>query len=268
MKWDEVKEVAPLYALGALEAETAAAVEASLRNASPDQQREIAEWREIVALLPQALNQPAPPDHLKERLLSRLNDESQETPLETAIAESAAEQTDDKVLIFTPARRSETKVARWLPLAAAVLLALTSAYLLWQNSRLERERDQISQALEEEKRKLETFAASQTKVIQLVGDQAPNANARVFWDTKRNQWVIYIFDLPEPPSGKQYQLWYVVKDAPISAAVFSTDSRGQKVLELTLPPEAWSGMNLTAVTLEPRGGSPTPTSGFYLKAKI
>jgi anti-sigma-K factor RskA len=268
MKWDEVKEVAPLYALDALDAETAATVEASLRQASPDEQREIAEWREIVALLPHALAQPSPPDHVKERLLSRLADETQETPLETAVAESAAEQTDNNVLIFTPARHSETKVARWLPLAAAILLALTSAYLLWQNTRLARERDQISQALEEERRKLDTFAASQTKVIQLIGDQAPNANARVFWDTKRNQWVIYIFDLPTPPPGKEYQLWYVVKNAPISAAVFSTDAQGQKVLELTLPPEAWNGMNLTAVTLEPRGGSPTPTSGFYLKAKI
>src|SRR5574341_25895 len=127
MKWDEVKELAPLYALGALDAETAVAVEASLREASPDQQREIAEWREIVALLPHALTQPAPPGHLKERLLSRLAEESQDTPLETAIAESAAEQTDNKVLIFTPTRRSETKLARWLPLAAAILLALTSA---------------------------------------------------------------------------------------------------------------------------------------------
>jgi len=265
MKWDEVKEVAPL---GALDAETTGAVEALLRQASPEQQREIAEWREIVALLPQALTQPAPPDHLKERLLSRLADQSQETPLETAVAESAAEQTEDKVLIFTPARRSETKAARWLPLAAAILLALTSAYLLWQNSRLARERDQISQALEEEKQKSETFAASATKVIQLIGDQAPQANARVFWDTKRNQWVIYIFDLPAPPPDKEYQLWYVVKNTPISAKVFSTDAQGQRVLELSLPPEAWNGMNATAVTLEPRGGSPQPTSGFYLKAKI
>jgi len=268
MKWDEVKEVAPLYALGALEAETAAALEASLREASPDQQREIAEWREIVALLPQALNQPAPPDHLKERLLSRLNDESQETPLETAIAESAAEPADNKVLIFTPARRSETRVARWLPLAAAILLALTSAYLLWQNSRLARERDQISQALDEEIRRRDTLTASATKVVQMIGDQVPQANARVFWDTKRNQWVIFIFDLPAPPPGKEYQLWYVAKNRPISAAVFSTDPHGRKMLELSLPPEALDGLAATAVTLEPRGGSPQPTSGFYLKAKI
>jgi anti-sigma-K factor RskA len=139
---------------------------------------------------------------------------------------------------------------------------------LWQNSRLARERDQISQALEEEKQKTETFAASATKVIQLIGDQAPNANARVFWDTKQNQWVIYIFNLPEPPPDKQYQLWYVANNRPISAAVFSTDVHGRKVLELSLPPEALTGLDATAVTLEPRGGSPKPTSGFYLKAKI
>ena len=38
MTWDEVKELAPLYAIGALDEETALAVEVSLQDATPDEQ--------------------------------------------------------------------------------------------------------------------------------------------------------------------------------------------------------------------------------------
>ena len=102
----------------------------------------------------------------------------------------------------------------------------------------------------------------------MVGDETPQANAKVVWDTKAQQWAIYIFDLPAPPSDKDYQLWYVTKNAKISAAVFRTDEQGRTVLKLTLPPEALAGLAATAVTLEPRGGSPQPTGKFYLKASI
>ena len=102
----------------------------------------------------------------------------------------------------------------------------------------------------------------------MIGDETPQANAKVLWDTMAQQWVIYIFDLPAPPSDKDYQLWYVTKNVKISAAVFRTDEQGRTVLKLTLPPDALAGLAATAVTLEPRGGSPQPTGKFYLKASI
>ena len=102
----------------------------------------------------------------------------------------------------------------------------------------------------------------------MAGDETPQSNAKVVWDTKAQQWAIYIFDLPAPPSDKDYQLWYVTKNAKISAAVFRTDEQGRTVLKLTLPPDALAGLAATAVTLEPRGGSPQPTGKFYLKASI
>jgi anti-sigma-K factor RskA len=62
----------------------------------------------------------------------------------------------------------------------------------------------------------------------------------------------------------------VTGKAKISAAVFhpSADEQGRTVLTLKLPPEALAGLAATAVTLEPKGGSPQPTGKFYLKASI
>jgi anti-sigma-K factor RskA len=139
-------------------------------------------------------------------------------------------------------------------IAATALLAFTAGYLFKKNAEWRRQVDDI--------------VSPRTRIITMVGDESPQANAKVFWDTKSQQWAIYIFDLPAPPSDKDYQLWYVTQNAKISAAVFRTNEQGQSVLKLTLPPEALVGLAATAVTLEPRGGSPQPTGKFYLKATI
>jgi anti-sigma-K factor RskA len=276
MNWDEVKELAPLYVIGALDAETSRAVESSLQGATPEQRREVAGWYEVAALLPESLSLPSPSEGFKDRLLARIAEEEQETPVEIAVKESLvkeiAEREEQKILSFATSRRAESRfesrTTRWLLIAATALLAFTSTYLFGQNVKLARERDQISQELNAEKKRVDDFVSSTTKVIALTGDATPQANAKVIWDTKTQQWVIYIFDLPAPPSDKDYQLWYVTKNAKISAAVFRTDASGRTVLKLTLPPTAMAGLAATAVTLEPKGGSAQPTSNIYLKGAI
>ncbi|MGE0129934.1 MAG: anti-sigma factor [Blastocatellales bacterium] len=268
MDWDEVKELAPLYAIGALDEETARAVEMSLRNATPEQQRDIAEWRDVAALLPQALPQQPPPDYLKKNLLDRVTDEPQETIAEIAIAESAAAQSEQKVLPFAPSRRVRLQIPRWSLAAATILMTFTCSYLLWQNINLNLKNSAMAGELNALKQEVDGIVSPTTKVIAMTGDEAPQANAKVIWDTKTQQWVIYIFDLPAPPTDKDYQLWYVTKDSRISAAVFRPDAQGRTVLKLALPAQALTGLAATAVTLEPKGGSAQPTSKFYLKAQI
>jgi len=279
MTWDEVKEIAPLYVIGALDEKTAHDLEASLDGASAEQRRVVARWLDVAALLPQALPLQTPPDHIKDRVLNRIAEEAQKTPIEIAVEESTlkemAERAENNVLPFVQTHRAESRTARWMLIAATALLAFTSAYLFKQNAKLARERDylsherdNLSEELAASRRQVDDIVAPKTKVIAMIGEEAPQANAKVVWDTKAQQWVVYIFDLPAPPSDKDYQLWYVTAKAKINARVFSTDEQGRAVFKLTLPPEALSGLAATAVTLEPKGGSPQPTGKFYLKASI
>jgi anti-sigma-K factor RskA len=265
MKWNKVKEIAPLYVIGALDEKTAQEVEASLHSATPQQLRVIARWRDVAALLPQALPLQSPPDYLRERLLNRIAEEAQQTPIEIAVEESSLEkmaELDERyVLPFVQPRRAGSRTARWLLIAATALLAFTAGYLT-------RERDDLLKKMAARRDPVDDIVSPSTRIISMVGDEAPQANAKVIWDTKAQQWAIYIFDLPAPPSDKDYQLWYVTQNAKISAAVFRTNEQGRSVLKLTLPPEALVGLAATAVTLEPRGGSPQPTGKFYLKASI
>jgi len=279
MKWNKVKKIAPLYVIGALDEKTAHDLEASLHSATRQQQRVIARWRDVATLLPQALPLQTPPDYLKKRLLNRIAEETQQTPVEIPVEEftleEIAERTERKVLPFVQPRRAESRTARWLLIAATALLTITSGYLFKQKADLARERDAIarerddlSKEMAAWRRQADDIVSPKTRIIAMVGDETPQANAKVVWDTKAQQWAIYIFDLPAPPSDKDYQLWYVTKNAKISAAVFRTDEQGRTVLKLTLPPNALADLAATAVTLEPRGGSPQPTGKFYLKANI
>ena len=272
MNWDEIKELAPLYVIGALDTETSSAVESSLRVATPEQQREIARWYEVAAMLPQALPDQDPPADMKNRLLARIASEAQETPIEIAVKKSVVEQLaereEQKILPFAPTRRPQSKTAQWLLIAATALLAFAAGYLFKKNADLARERDDLSKEIAAWRGQVDDIVSPRTRIIAMVGDETPQANAKVVWDTKAHQWVIYIFDLPAPPSDKDYQLWYVTRNAKISAVVFRTDDQGRTVLKLTLPPDALADLAATAVTLEPRGGSPQPTGKFYLKASI
>jgi anti-sigma-K factor RskA len=279
MKWNKVKEIAPLYVIGALDEKAAQEVEASLHSATTEQQRVIARWRDVATSLPQALPLQSPPDHVRERLLNRIAEETQQTPIEIAVEESTSEglagRAEEKVLSFAQPRRAESRPARWLLIAATALLAFTAGYLFKQNSDLARERDNVARErddLSKEmamwRRQVDDIVSPTTRIIAMAGEETPQANAKVVWDTNARQWAIYIFDLPAPPSDKDYQLWYVTKNAKISAAVFRTDEQGRTVLKLTLPPAALADLAATAVTLEPRGGSPQPTGKFYLKANI
>jgi anti-sigma-K factor RskA len=200
---------------------------------------------------------------------------TQEPPIEVAVKKSVfdelAAREEQKVLPFAPPRRLESLKsgnARWLLIAATALLACTSTYLVGQNIKLAREREELSRERDAYRRNFDAMLSSTTKVIAMAGDASPQANAKVLWDTKAHEWVIYIFDLPTPPSDKDYQLWYVTKDAKISAAVFRTDAKGRSVLKLRLPPSALASLAATAVTLEPKGGSPQPTSKIYLIGAI
>src|SRR5262249_15749570 len=279
MKWKKVKEIAPMYVIGALDEKMAQKVEASLRSATAEQRRVVARWRDVAALLPQSLPLQTPPDYLRERLLNRIAEETQQTPIEIAVEESTmkeiAERDEKKVLPVVQPRRAESRTPPCLLIAAPPLLPFPPACLVPQGAKppperadLSRERNSLTEELAAWRRQVDDIVSPRTKVIAMVGDETPQANAKVLWDTKEQQWVIYIFDLPAPPSDKDYQLWYVTKNAKISAAVFRTEEQGRTVLNLTLPPDALTGLAATAVTLEPRGGSPQPTGKFYLKASI
>ncbi|QQR86211.1 MAG: anti-sigma factor [Flavobacteriales bacterium] len=82
-----------------------------------------------------------------------------------------------------------------------------------------------------------------------------DAKARIFWDEKTNDVYMDVLSLPEPPAGKQYQLWALAGGVPIDAGMFDSKDGAAQVQRMKSIPDAQA----FAVTLEAEGGVPSPT---------
>lgn len=91
---------------------------------------------------------------------------------------------------------------------------------------------------------------------------APRASARALWnDTAR--LVFLANGLPALPAGDIYQLWFVLPDAPVSAALVEPDPTGNATVTLDVPDTVTMPTTM-AITIEPAGGVPAPTGDIYL----
>ena len=105
-----------------------------------------------------------------------------------------------------------------------------------------------------------------TKLMELNGTAAvPGASAKLAYNQTGHAMVM-TSGLPTPPAGKEYQLWFIVADKPpMRGKTFSTDSHGKGMMEDQLPDVALKSA-IFAVTLEPQGGSASPTMPMYLRS--
>jgi anti-sigma-K factor RskA len=74
-----------------------------------------------------------------------------------------------------------------------------------------------------------------------------------------NRIVIAASGLPPAPSGRTYQLWGIASGSnPVSLGTFDPGADGRTTLALDVP--AGAVFDLAAVSEEPAGGSPQPTT--------
>lgn len=83
---------------------------------------------------------------------------------------------------------------------------------------------------------------------------APQAFAQVFWNQSNQEVYLKADHLPEPATGKQYQLWAIVNNAPVSMGVFDLPTDNGLLKMNTVANAA-----AFAITLELQGGVESPT---------
>jgi hypothetical protein len=79
--------------------------------------------------------------------------------------------------------------------------------------------------------------------------------ATICWNPETKDTYILAQQLPEPPEDKQYQLWAIVNGHPVDAGVFELGNK-TKVLQKV---KNVVNAQVFAVTLENKGGNPTPS---------
>lgn len=101
---------------------------------------------------------------------------------------------------------------------------------------------------------LQLIADPSTLKVDLTGVPASkDSHAVVFWNQNKKQVILAGIDLPKSPENKQYQLWALVDGVPVDAGVFDTKSSHDLISMKSIEKS-----QAFAITLEPKGGSPTP----------
>jgi anti-sigma-K factor RskA len=214
-------------------------------------------------------NAIAPPPALKQAIFNQLKPEFNQA---ISSVNSAAAQEAPVVSI--------NRTARFLAAASVILLVISGGMNIYLYSKF-KETTKEYQALVLEKNTLQANnQIMQTKSLDMYnsmqmmtdpsmlkvsmpGVQGKEANyATVFWDTKSKDVYILPNKLPQPSTGKQYQLWAIVDGKPVDAGIIS-DCAG--LCKMKNIPTA----SMFAITLEQMGGSETPTlSEMYVAGKV
>jgi len=94
-----------------------------------------------------------------------------------------------------------------------------------------------------------------TVFLKGTGSKPENSLAIVCWNAQNKKTVIAVQNLPEVEAGKQYQLWAMVDNKPVSIGLIPTDT----LLEGFMSMEPVENPQAFAITMEKKGGSEVPT---------
>lgn len=263
---EEFDELLALRALGALDGDDLRRLEAHLATGCAECARELAELEPTAALLAWGADAAAPPASLRARLL----DAVAETPRNAPPAPIPFPERR------APSRSGAFVMAAGLLAAACVAIAVLSAWLVAARSDLDAAVRQLADARDAERVKDERLA-KQDRLLGVVNDpdvrlvrlsatdEPPKPGVDVAWNPREQRGVLTARGLPKAGDGKTYELWLIANGAPVPAVVFDTDARGNAVVEIDrLSPDG--PPKVFAVTVEPAGGSPAPTTKPILAA--
>lgn len=250
-----MQELAAAYALGALSPEETRAFEAFLAT-SPEAQKDVAEYREVGAMLAAAARGPVPDQDLRARVLERV--------------------AGTRVASLPPGRRQRTSIPApmWLALAASLALAT------WLGASLYSARGKLAARSAAEDSIRAALAAVEGRLTQRENtlnwilkpgielsmlNSTASAEPRIQFFVNRQERLamVHAFNLGPVEAGRVYQLWFIQDGKPIPSVTFNSEADGHAMVENITVPEG-SGITHAAVTIEPAGGSPAPTSEVVL----
>lgn len=269
-------EHAAPYALGALDEADRTSFETHLASCDVCA-AEVRELRDVTGLIAGGVKQIAPPPGLRERILA---DARAVRPISAGSqpatrGEGESTPPPPRVAGSRPSRSARPSMLPWLAAAAAIVLAavLGQRYRGERDTRVKAEQalasarltmDSTGAALARRDSLIASLVAPDVQAVSVSGN-GPSPSARYFLDRRARRIVIAASSLPPAASGRTYQLWGIETGRPpVSLGTFNTDANGRVLATLPLP--AGLRVDVTAVTDEPIGGSPQPTTTPFLAA--
>lgn len=251
------------YVLGALDPDAATAFERRM-SADPALHAEVRTLEETLGALAMSIPTRPPPPELRNRVMARARASGSGGTV------PPGEVTPLRLPARPPSRRPLTP---WIAAAAGLILGLVGVmgYLDERGARIATEEELFrtsgqNMTLASEAARLDSLlavlAGPDVRVATLAStDQPPSG--RLHWDPTRGAAVLVAFQLPPAPSGRTYQAWGINPgEDPVSLGTFTSGPDGRVLVTLSGP--VGREFALGAVTEEPAGGSPVPTSAPFL----
>lgn len=260
---DDIHAEAPLYAAGALDRQAARRFEAHLAQCSACRD-EVAAFGDVLAEL--AASAPVePPRSVRDEVLARIHDEAATSsapgpaggqPAETQQAASEIEaevQPDPRSVTPLAAERGRhrgERRARWPVLVAAAALAAVVGIGGWVvgTQQQEQQRQQLAQ---EQDRRADLLGAGDLTVEQI---EVEGRSATLLVSASQDEGLLVSSDLPDPGQDREYQLWLMRDQTLTPDAHFSGGEVGVWL------DGAVDDADAVAMSVEPAGGSPAPTT--------
>jgi len=290
---EELRELAALYALGALTQSEARSYEIHLQEKCPVCEVQVRRFQRVVAGIGLAAEEAPVPDYLRDLLLARIEriDNTRThapAPAEaiksaTAQDKSGPARTPASVLSQMPQSRSTFHIYFLIVIMAALgLLAFASwravrkenLQLARRLSAAEAEAENLRILLDvqngrvEELNQIMTMIRNPaTRIARLAGQPiSPAISGAILWNGDQ-KLCLTIGYFPLEPEGKIYQLWFLTPTEKIPAGKLKVDPTGRTFTTVDIPPTILSPVEI-AVTLEPDNGSAIPTMPIYATARI
>ena len=128
---------------------------------------------------------------------------------------------------------------------------------------LNQQQQQLAEQIQRTNQQLDILRDPTNQVVDLAGlAPAPQFAARVYWDEKTEDVYLHSGNLTLPDLQKQFQLWAIVDEKPVSLGVFDLSEDVQQLQSLQIA----GNVSAFAISLEPRGGSEAPTEVYLVGA--
>lgn len=234
-----LRENLSAYALGALDAEEAAALEAHLQTCEACR-TELAEFRRLSDSLLLATPPRPPSPALRKRLQSRLP--------------SAQKQVKPRV------NWSLGNLAMGTALA---LLLIMNLFSFTQMRQIQNQQKSLLQQIKTNQFALSMLAYPSTQAYSISAD---NLSGSVLLDRERNTVALVMWHLPELSDEQTYQAWLIQPDGSrVSAGVFRPQADVSYTTQPIYAKQDISRFTGVGVTIEPAGGSEQPTGPRIFK---
>ena len=265
----------PLYAMQLLPPEEMEEMSQNLQY-SREARRQLAEVYEELSYYAHSVDLEAPAEGSKARLLKALAREKKVVAIDSHVAAAPVEPTVAPIYRDAPKRSVAARVLPWAGWAIAAGMAFTAGRLYKAN-------DQLTGTVAQERTALSKMTDSAevaNTVMDIFKDPAaqnvvltasavkPPPEARIAYNAEKGSLVFLAMDLAPVNAAKVYELWVIPADghAPIPAGTFRPDAQGYaSVILPQLPKGVVAGQ--FGVTLEPEGGSSTPTMPILMGGK-